>query len=237
MPPATPITLVLARFDDLIAGGLRELVARDASILTVAGDVEHDRLSVVLRGHRPDVAILDAGALVKLVEVQELSRAHPGTSLVLLIKEPSGAECAQLLAFGASACLGTDAQGRDVLNAVHLASRGLRLTPRDLPTVGEDHYIRDSGQPLTRREGEVLPLLRQGRSNAEIALALHVGVETVRTHTRNIYRKLGVSSRRELVAPPRPQPSDPQRAPAPQPRQRSPMPTLSRRPGHGSRQR
>jgi len=45
----------------------------------------------------------------------------------------------------------------------------------------------------------VLPLLEQGRSNAQIALALGVGVETVRTHARNIYRKLGVSSRRELV--------------------------------------
>ena len=44
----------------------------------------------------------------------------------------------------------------------------------------------------------MLPLLQQGRSNAQIALALQVGVETVRTHARNIYRKLGVSSRREL---------------------------------------
>jgi DNA-binding CsgD family transcriptional regulator len=52
---------------------------------------------------------------------------------------------------------------------------------------------------LTKREGEVLPLLQQGRSNAQIALALQVGVETVRTHARNIYRKLGVSSRRELA--------------------------------------
>ena len=47
----------------------------------------------------------------------------------------------------------------------------------------------------------MLPLLQQGRSNAQIALALQVGVETVRTHARNIYRKLGVSSRRELAAP------------------------------------
>ena len=38
-------------------------------------------------------------------------------------------------------------------------------------------------------------------SNAEIAAALHVGVETVRTHVRNIYRKLGVRSRRGLRSP------------------------------------
>ena len=44
---------------------------------------------------------------------------------------------------------------------------------------------------LTPREAEVMELLQTGRSNAEIAQALHVSVETVRTHARRIYRKLG----------------------------------------------
>jgi ATP/maltotriose-dependent transcriptional regulator MalT len=44
----------------------------------------------------------------------------------------------------------------------------------------------------------VLSLLQTGSSNAEIAAALNVGVETIRTHARNVYRKLGVSTRREL---------------------------------------
>ena len=53
---------------------------------------------------------------------------------------------------------------------------------------------------LTPREADVLELLQSGRSNAEIAQALHVGIETVRTHARRIYRKLGVRTRRELRA-------------------------------------
>ena len=114
------------------------------------------------------------------------------------------AECAQLLAFGASACLRRDTQSRDVLNAIHLASRGLQVTPRAASDPGGGPIA--GGHLLTRREAEVLPLLQQGRSNAQIALALQVGVETVRTHARNIYRKLGVSSRRELAAPPAPDP-------------------------------
>ena len=52
---------------------------------------------------------------------------------------------------------------------------------------------------LTPREADVLELLQQGQTNAQIAMALHVGVETVRTHARNIYRKLGVKTRRELA--------------------------------------
>jgi DNA-binding NarL/FixJ family response regulator len=111
-----------------------------------------------------------------------------------------------LLAFGASACLMRDVQARDIRNAVHLASRGLQL----MPIGGKEGGGQVLDPLLTRREGDVLVLLRQGRSNAQIALALQIGVETVRSHARSIYRKLGVASRRELIglpAPPRPVPA------------------------------
>ena len=197
--PRAPVSIVVARLDDLLARGLHELLGGDASLAIVARDVEQPRIPVVLRAHRADVAILDARALAKLSEVRELAAAHPATRLVLFVDELSNAECAQLLAFGASACLARDTQARDVLNAVHLASRGLKLVPRFASSPGRATL---GGQPLTRREAEVLPLLAQGRTNPQIALALNVGVETVRTHARNIYRKLGVSSRNELTAAP-----------------------------------
>jgi DNA-binding NarL/FixJ family response regulator len=218
MSPQTPVTLVLARFDDLLAGGLRELIDGDPSLAIVAAGVEHRRVPVVLRAHRPDVAILDAGALAKLADVRELSAAHPATRLVLLANAPSMVECAQLLAFGASACLSRDTQSRDVLNAIHLASRGLQVIPRAASDPGGGSIA--GGHLLTRREAEVLPLLQLGRSNAQIAVALQVGVETVRTHARNIYRKLGVSSRRELSAPPAAVPSQEPGSPARSPRRR-----------------
>jgi len=197
-----PITVVISRFDDLLQGGLRELFGRDEGIQTLAAGVEQRRMSVVLAGHRPDVAILDVGRLDRLAEVRELTQRHPHTKLVLLAETPSAAECAQLLAFGASACLDTATQSRDVVSAVHLASRGMRLTP-DVPSSAHDGHS-SPARPLTAKEASVLPMLRAGDSNAQIALSLQIGVETVRTHTRNLYRKLGVSSRRELLAAPRP---------------------------------
>jgi DNA-binding NarL/FixJ family response regulator len=200
MPTHAPITVVLAHFDDLFAGGLRELIERDPSLAIVAADVEHERIGVVLRAHRPAVAILDLDALVKPVEVRELSVQYPGTRLVLLGGDPAPVECAQLLAFGASACLGRDTQSRDVINAIYLASRGLQVIPRaPAASVGAGGLPVAAGGLLSKREAEVLPLLQRGDSNAQIALALHVGIETVRTHARNIYRKLGVASRRDLA--------------------------------------
>ncbi len=231
MPVSPRITLVLAHFDDLLARGLRVVIDGDPTLEVVAGDVEPARLDVVLRALRPQVAILDVDALDKLGRVRELSRQHPGTRLVLVASQPTMSTCAQLLAFGASACVGRDTQARDLLAAVHLASRGLQLTPRHdgdaaaRPVAGS--------QLLTPREAEILPMLEQGSSNAQIALALQVGVETIRTHARSIYRKLGVASRRELLAmPPRVSPDGPEEASVPGPR-RFPTPHRERhrRPG------
>jgi len=55
-------------------------------------------------------------------------------------------------------------------------------------------------EPLSDREIEVLELLAEGLSNPEIAKQLFISLSTVKSHTRNIYGKLGVHKRKEAVA-------------------------------------
>ncbi len=222
MPAPTPITVAIARFEDLLALGLRALLGDDPNVSIVAHDIAYERISVVLRAQHPNVLILDAGRLRDLARVRELSLEHPQTRLVVLGAGLSAVESAQMLAFGASACLAKDTQARDVRNAIHLASRGLQVMPRAVPGEGPGHA---GDALLTRREADVLVLLRQGRSNGQIALELQIGVETVRSHARRIYRKLGVASRRALIALPAPAPEAP-------PRRRMPARATPRRPLH-----
>jgi DNA-binding NarL/FixJ family response regulator len=192
----SPVSIALARFEDLIGRGLRALLEEDRHLEIVAADVEQERLARVLAERAPQVALLNFGSLRTPLEVRELSAAHPATHLVVLANRPTPAECNQMLAFGATACLSKETQARDVLSAIHLASRGLHVLPR---TGGGAAVAPQGPELLTPREATVLDLLQHGRSNGEIAAQLHVGVETVRTHARNIYRKLGVRSRRELA--------------------------------------
>jgi DNA-binding NarL/FixJ family response regulator len=188
------ITIVIGRFEDLIARGLRSLLAEDEHVELVAADVELDAFDAALTEHEPQVAILNFGSLRTPVQVNQLHTAHPATRLLVLANRPTPPECNQMLAFGATACLSKETQARDILNAIHLASRGLHVLPRtDVPPEPLGPEL------LTPREADVLEHLQAGRSNAEIALALSVSVETVRTHRRNIYRKLGVRTRRELA--------------------------------------
>jgi DNA-binding NarL/FixJ family response regulator len=197
MEPRTPVTVALARFEDLVAHGLRALIAEDPYLDLIADDIPHGQLPRVLGADKPQVAIVNFGSLRSPIEVRDLHAGHPLTRLVVLANHPSPSECNQMLAFGATACLSKETQARDILNAIHLASRGLHVLPK---TAREFGLTEPPGpELLTPREADVLELLQQGRSNAQIAMELSVGVETVRTHARNIYRKLGVKTRRELA--------------------------------------
>jgi DNA-binding NarL/FixJ family response regulator len=196
MPSRIPVQVVLAQFEDIVQRGLSALIEEDENLVLVAFGVEHEELTAVLGEHRPDVAILNFGSLTSAAELRELHRRFPDTRLLVLANHPTALESRQMLAFGATACLSKSSEARDVLHAIHLASRGLHVLPAsetsEAPPPGPD--------VLTPREAEVMELLRSGRSNAEIAHSLHVSIETVRTHARRIYRKLGVRTRRELQA-------------------------------------
>jgi len=202
MVSRSPITVALARFEDLISRGLRALIEDDESLELVAVDVPHEQMPEALAAHAPRVAILNFGSLRSAAEVRELHLGHPSTHLVVLGNRPTPAESSQMLSFGATACLSKTTQARDVLNAIHLASRGMHVLPttRSSRDPRSDEHSMAGPELLTPREADVLDLLQRGRSNAEIAASLHVSVETVRTHARHIYRKLGVRTRRDLRA-------------------------------------
>lgn len=191
-----PVRVVVAQFEDIVTRGLRVLIEEEDSLELVAEGLPHERLAATLSQHQPEVAIVNFGSLTNASELRDLHRQFPKTRLVVLANRPTSSESRQMLAFGATACLSKSSEARDVLHAIHLASRGLHVLPP----------AQDTGPPLpgpevlTPREAEVMELLRSGRSNAEIAQALNVGIETVRTHARRIYRKLGVRTRRELRA-------------------------------------
>jgi DNA-binding NarL/FixJ family response regulator len=188
------VRVAVAQFEDIVAHGLRALITEDESLELVADGVPHEQLHQALSTHRPDVALLNFGSLTSASELRELHHEIAETRLVVLANRPTPSECRQMLAFGATACLAKSTEARDVLHAIHLASRGLHV----LPPAGLEPTDLAGPDLLTPREAEVAELLQSGRSNAEIASTLHVSVETVRTHARRIYRKLGVKTRREL---------------------------------------
>lgn len=195
-----PITLATGEFEDLVALGLERLIGAQENLRLVARGVPWDGLGPTLSEHGPSVLVLNFGSLPSLAALRELIQDHEATRVVVLANRPSATECNQMLSFGVSACISKETQGRDVINAIHLASRGMHVVPRPSERAGSDFADSSGPELLTAREADVLELLQEGRTNAQIAQTLSIGLETVRTHARHIYGKLGVGSRRELAS-------------------------------------
>ena len=192
-------TVVSAKFEDLVAVGLRVLISEDPNLELVAAGVPMEQIEAAIEDHAPDVVLLNFGGLDTPAEVFQLHQAHLDTRLVVLANRPTAAECNQMLSFGATACLSKETEARDIINAIHLASRGMHVLPRSAAAgIGVETLNIQGSDLLTPREAEVLEQLHDGATNAQIAQQLSIGIETVRTHARNIYRKLGIGSRRDL---------------------------------------
>jgi len=192
-------TVVVGRFEDLIAIGLSAVIEDDPDLDLVARDVPLSELESVVAENPPCVVLLNFAALRGPADLLELHQRLPDARILVLATRPSATECTQMLSFGATGCLSKETEARDIVSAIHLASRGMHVLPRSAAAGGGIDQLGMDGNELTTREAEVLELLQDGRTNAEIATELSIGVETVRTHARNIYRKLGVPSRRELA--------------------------------------
>jgi len=199
------VSVIVTKFEDLVALGLSQLVAEDPNLDLLEDGVSPAAIELSIERHSPAVAVLNFGSLTSSAQVFQLHQAFPETRLVVLANRPTAAECNQMLSFGATACLSKETQGRDVIHAIHLASRGMHVLPRSAAAGGQGNGLAlDGGDLLTPREADVLEQLQDGATNAQIAQALSIGLETVRTHARHIYRKLGISSRRDLARLSRP---------------------------------
>jgi DNA-binding NarL/FixJ family response regulator len=192
-------TVIAGKFEDLIGIGLRVLIDEDPNLELAASDVALRDLEPVVAKHSPAVVLLNLGALSGPHDLLTLTQELRDARILVLANRPTAAECTQLLSFGATGCLSKETEARDVITAIHLASRGMHVLPRSAAAGGGVERLGMEGSNLTAREADVVELLQDGRTNSEIAEALDIGIETVRTHARSIYRKLGVPSRRELA--------------------------------------
>lgn len=189
-----PITVAIEHRTDLLGAGLRAELAADARFRLIVPAGAGAGLDRVVSALSPRVAVVDLDTTASAPAVAALCERHPRCAFVVLgAAGGDGAAGAMLQAAGAGAFLPRTLPAADVLAAIALVATGLRIFPA--PRAAPEH----GGPALTFRERQVLGLIREGRSNAQIALCLNISVETVKTHVKNVLRKAGAESRHQLV--------------------------------------
>jgi DNA-binding NarL/FixJ family response regulator len=127
VPERVPV--IAGEFEDLLGGGLKQLIAEEPSIELVASEVPLARVPGALEEHPSGVVLLNLSAIPGPRAVRDLHELNPGASIVVLADRPTSAQAAQMISFGAAACLSKQTQSRDVVNAIHLASRATGWAP------------------------------------------------------------------------------------------------------------
>ncbi len=202
------IGVLLVDDEPLIRSGLRAIINAEAD-LTVLGEVDDGAaVTPMVRRLRPDVVLMDVR--MPVVDGIEATRRllnnldDPPRILVLTTFENDDYVFDALRA-GASGFLLKRARPDEVVRAVRLLAGGDSLL---FPAAIRDLALRHApaGSPggleaagLTEREAEVLRLVAQGLTNAEIAAQLVVSTETVKTHVAHVLTKLGARDRTQAV--------------------------------------
>ena len=192
--------------DDLIRAGLRAILDA-APDLTVVGEAA-DGAGVVPAAVRlrPDVVLMDVRmpAVDGIQATRLLMERMTAPPRVLVVTTFENDEYVyEALGAGASGFLLKRSRPQQIVEAVRVVARGDSLLfPAAVSRLAAAYGpVRERlpGVRLTEREGEVLRLMADGRSNAEIAADLVLGLETVKTHVGNVLTKLGVRDRTQAV--------------------------------------
>jgi DNA-binding NarL/FixJ family response regulator len=173
--------------------GLRRVVARLPGVARVVLVGSGEELLAKFPQIRPDLVLLDIGmpGVSGLETVRRLLRAHPGARVVLLAVPADRDYVAQGIVRGACGYLAKNSSGAQLGTAVATI---LGTVPRQRDPASADV------PSLTEREVQVLRAMSEGKTNNEIGRELYLSEDTVKTHARRLFRKLGAADRAQAVA-------------------------------------
>jgi two-component system, NarL family, response regulator NreC len=195
-----PLTVALADDHPVVRAGLKTLLEADSAVQVVGEfeDLPGTRNGVPVL--RPDVLVLDLAMAGEssLGAIPVLLGATPGLKIVILTMQEDPGFAREALRLGASGYVLKDAAADELLLALRTVRRGSTYLH---PALGAQMAVLDaSTSPLTDREIQVLRLLAEGHTNAEIAARLYLSLRTVETHRGQLRTKLGLETRAELSA-------------------------------------
>ncbi len=207
-----PVTVLIVDDHDILRAGLRALLEQQG--VEVVGEAGDGRVAVQMaRQLAPSVVIMDI-SMPDMNGIDATSRilaSLPETRILALSMHNDRRFVAQMLDAGAAGYLLKDCALEELAFAVRTVSEGrIYLSPGIAGVVLETYVRRPSGAAgagpaagaaavLSSREREVLQLIAEGRSTAQIAAVLHLSVKTVESHRKKIMDKLELRSVAELT--------------------------------------
>ena len=184
-----PLLVRLAGDDELVRAGLATMLAPLAHRMVVVDESTRPVDIALIDPFRPGRRGLDA-----LRELVDRGRAKY-VAVYTYRRDPASVDAAQ--AAGAAGYLSKASSAADLVDDLERIAVGERVVPANLPDGERPGFL--ARWSLTEREADVAALLARGWRNADISGALGISLNTVKTHLRALFRKLGVATRAQAV--------------------------------------
>ena len=150
-----------------------------------------------------DVVLTDIGLPGKsgIEGIPEIKRRYPDVSVVILSVYIDSDRIFKALCAGAVGYLQKDTAMEEILECIQVISKGGAVMPPIIARRVVDYFApkRSFSELLTAKEQQVIAAMVDGLSYKMIGVRLGIGIETVRQHIKNIYRKLQVNSKAEVI--------------------------------------
>jgi DNA-binding NarL/FixJ family response regulator len=198
------IRVLIADDHGIVRSGLRMLIERqhDMSVVAEAEDGV-DALKLTQAEH-PDVAVLDVSMprMTGLQAAREIRSHSPDTRVLLLSMHDDERYFFEGLEAGAAGYVLKRAADTDLIGALRTVAAGRTFLSDDAQATLMREWQEGRAEPedpLTPRELEVVKLIAEAYTNRQIANTLQLSEKTVESHRSNLFAKLGIRDRVELV--------------------------------------
>jgi DNA-binding NarL/FixJ family response regulator len=188
---------VIADDHEVVRSGLRAALARSPRIRLVAEATDAESAVALAEEYCPQVVVMDLrlpdGSGLDATE--QIANRLPETAVLIFTGYSERGLLARGLEAGARGYLLKEAPAATLIQAIETVARGdAYIDPALFPLLPTPETV------LTPREREILQLVADGWTNAEIGLRLSIHEETVKSHVRHILRKLQAGTRTQAVA-------------------------------------
>ncbi len=194
------ITCLIADDHEVVREGLRLSLLRSPHIRIVGEAPDGETAVALAERRRPDVVIMDLRmpGMDGLEATEEIIKRIPDARVLVFTAYNERSLLARGLESGARGYILKEAPHEMLLRAIEKVAAGETFVdPSLMPAFATG---RDGGEILTQREREILQLLADGMSNADVASRLFISQETVKSHVRHILSKLEADTRTQAVA-------------------------------------
>lgn len=194
-----PIRVVLADDHALVLEGLRSLLTAEPDIQVVAEAMDGERLLEVVEHYQPDVVVADIQMphIDGLTCLERIRHQGLDTRVLILTAYTDGQTVQAVLAAGADGLLLKTDPPEQTAQAIRQVMAGQLIFPATARRLLAGTSPKKPPVTLSERETEVLALVAEGLTNAQVARRLHISDNTVKFHLQNIYQSLGVTNRTE----------------------------------------